>query len=230
MIDTAYFFKKKLFVVKQNRYNQPVQILKKALDENKLGKISGFQINCFWNRPQAYYKGDWKGTTLLDGGILYTQFSHFIDILYWCLGDVAEVKGYKSNSLHRKFMEFEDNGVAILKMENGAIGTLNYTINAMNKNLEGSFSIFGEKASIKIGGQYLNTLEWYEAETPQKLELAAHPGSNNYGIYEGSMSNHDKVYEEIIQALEGNSNLVEAREAIKIIEIIEKIYAATDVA
>ena len=164
MIETAHFFRRKLFVVKQNRYNEPVQIVKKLLNENRLGKIYSFQVNCFWNRPQSYYCGDWKGTKTLDGGILYTQFSHFIDLLYWFLGDVSSVKAYTTNSAARKNMEIEDSGVAVLQMQSGVIGTINYTINSYSKNLEGSFAVFGENGSIKIGGQYLNTLEWYEVK------------------------------------------------------------------
>ncbi|GAC1426219.1 MAG: Gfo/Idh/MocA family oxidoreductase [Flavisolibacter sp.] len=229
MVDTAFFFEKKLFVVKQNRFNPPVRAVKDLINDNKLGKILSFQVNCFWNRPQQYYVGDWKGSLLLDGGILYTQFSHFIDIIFWLLGDVAEVRGFKSNHLNRKFMEIEDNGVAILRMVNGALGTLNYTINSVNKNLEGSISIFGEKGSVKIGGQYLNTIEWLESVEPLIINVDKTSAPNLYGFYQGSMSNHDQVYEQLVASLNGNiSHSVEADEAIKTIELIEKIYAATD--
>lgn len=228
VIDTAYFFRKKIFVVKQNRFNPPVQFIKKALDEKLLGKVFSFQINCFWNRPQAYYKGDWKGTTILDGGILYTQFSHFIDLLYWYLGDVEKVKGFKAKYQRRKNMEIEDTGVAILLMKNGATGTLNYTVNAFNKNMEGSFTLFCEKGTVKIGGQYLNTLEWLETVDNVKPELEDSKESNDYGFYQGSMSNHHKVYEELLSNLKSDGSLPQAKDAIKTIEIIEKIYAATE--
>lgn len=228
MVETAYFFRKKLFVVKQNRYNEPVQLVKNLLNENRLGKIYSFQINCFWNRPQQYYTGGWKGTKFLDGGILYTQFSHFIDLLYWFLGDVDSVKGYLQKNGQRANMEIEDDGVAILKMKNNAIGTINYTINSYAKNLEGSFSLFGEKGSVKIGGQYLNELEWYEVTGQEKPVLKQKAFPNEYGFYQGSMSNHDKVYQELIHSLNGNGSLLEAKDAAKTIEIIEKIYAATE--
>lgn len=228
IIDTAFLNNKKIFVVKQNRYNEPVQIVKKILEEKKLGKIFSFQINCFWNRPQEYYTGDWKGTKLLDGGILYTQFSHFIDLLYWFLGDVASVKGYKQKNDNRINIEIEDTGVASLKMQSGAIGTLNYTINSCNKNLEGSIAIFGQNGSIKIGGEYLNTLEWYETDDQKKPVLQINAFPNQYGFYQGSMSNHDKVYAELISSIAGTGNLLEAKDTIKTIEIIEKIYAASE--
>jgi UDP-N-acetyl-2-amino-2-deoxyglucuronate dehydrogenase len=224
MVSAADTYKKKIFVVKQNRYNEPVQHVKKLLEENKLGKIFSFQVNCFWNRPQAYYSNTWKGTKNLDGGILYTQFSHFIDLLYWLLGDMETLKGYRNCYGNRSGFEIEDTGVAILKMKSGAMGTLNYTINSHSKNLEGSFSIFGEKGSVKIGGQYLNTLEWYDVEGQSKPFLTGSRSANDYGFYKGSMSNHHKVYDDLILSLNGNGNLLEAKDAIKTIEIIETIY------
>jgi UDP-N-acetyl-2-amino-2-deoxyglucuronate dehydrogenase len=227
VIDTAYFFRKKIVVVKQNRFNPPVEFIKKALDSNQLGKVLSFQINCFWNRPQEYYKGDWKGTIELDGGVLYTQFSHFIDLLYWFLGDVEEVKGIKAKYLRRKHVEIEDTGMAVLIMKNGAAGTINYTVNSYNKNMEGSFTLFCEKGTVKIGGQYLNKLEWYETNENQKPVIEDSVHANDYGFYRGSMSNHHKVYENLLASMQGEGTLPEAKDAIKTIEIIEKIYAAS---
>lgn len=228
MVNTAHFFRKSLFVVKQNRYNPPVQFVKSLLQENKLGRILSFQINCFWNRPQAYYTGDWRGTNHLDGGLLYTQFSHFIDLLYWFLGDVEQVTGWRQNSGTRQHLEFEDTGVALLHMKNNALGTLHYTINSYQKNSEGSFTLFGEKGTVKIGGQYLNTLEWQMVEGEKERHFLPQGSANDYGFYTGSMSNHDKVYQDLIKALQQKENsLPEDHEAVKTIEIIEKIYAAT---
>src|SRR5437763_547102 len=113
-------------------------------------------------------------------------------------------------------------------MQSGAIGSLNFTINAYRRNLEGSFAIFGEKGSVKIGGQYLNTLEWFEVEGESTPEILQTYSPNDYGFYKGSMSNHHKVYDDLILSLDGNGSLLEARDAIATIEIIEKIYAATD--
>ena len=227
MVETAHFFRRKLFVVKQNRYNEPVGLVKKALEKNSLGRIVSFQINCFWNRPQQYYTGDWKGSTLLDGGILYTQFSHFVDLLHWFLGDVEKVNGFRQNNGLRSHLEVEDSGVAILKMQSGAIGTLNYTINSFRQNMEGSLTLFGENGTVKIGGQYLNELEWYEMEEEQKPILRQKSSPNEYGFYQGSMSNHDKVYQDLVHSLSGNGSLLEAKDAAKTIEIIEKIYKAS---
>lgn len=227
MVKAAEERKRKIFVVKQNRYNEPVQHVKRLLQQGKLGKIFSFQVNCFWNRPQAYYLNSWRGTKELDGGILYTQFSHFIDLLYWLLGDVEEVKGYKHSNGNRLHFEIEDTGVAILKLKSGAVGTLNYSINSYSKNLEGSISIIGEKGSVKIGGQYLNTLEWHEVADEPKPKLISSPSANDYGFYQGSMSNHHKVYDELMLSLNGTGSLLQAKDAIATIDIIEKIYAAT---
>ena len=227
MIEAADNSRKKIFIVKQNRYNEPVQHIKKLIDNNKLGKIFSFQLNCFWNRPQAYYLNSWKGTKNLDGGILYTQFSHFIDLLHWFMGDIDTVEGYKNTYRNRSQFELEDTGVAILKMKSGAIGTLNYTINSVSKNLEGSLSLFAEKGNVKIGGQYLNTLEWFDVEGESKPIISQSDLANDYGYYQGSMSNHHKVYDDLVQSIEGNGNLLEAKDAIATVEMIEKIYAAT---
>jgi len=228
MIDTAHFFRRKLYIIKQNRFNAPIQFVKKLLDDGKLGKISSFQLNCFWNRPQQYYDGGWRGSKIMDGGLLYTQFSHFIDLLYWFLGDVEEVTGYRKNSGMRNYLEFEDTGTAILKMKTGALGNINYTINSFKRNVEGSFALFGEKGSIKIGGQYLNTIEWQSLDENIQFENEQTTKANDYGFYTGSMSNHHKVYDEFIKALDNKPNdLPKAGEALKTIEIIRKIYKAS---
>ena len=227
MIDTAYFSRKKLFVVKQNRYNEPVQLVKQLIDDNKLGKLYSFQINCFWNRPQEYYAGDWKGSEYLDGGVLYTQFSHFIDLLYWFLGEMEDVKGFLNNFAQRQNFHLEDTGVFALKMKNGITGTLHFTINSYNHNKEGSFTLFGEKGTVKIGGEYLNELEWFDVEGQTQPQMVQRSKANDYGFYKGSMSNHDKVYENLMEALQGHGTLLEAKDAAQTITIIEKIYEAT---
>jgi len=187
-------------------------------------------MNCFWNRPQAYYKDNWHGTKNLDGGILYTQFSHFIDILYWFLGDINRVEGYRSNALHKDCMETEDNGTALLQMKNGATGSLNYSVNAYNKNIEGSFLLLGEKGSVKIGGQYLNELEYQCIDGHNIAGLPAGSMANNYGAYQGSMSNHDKVYENVLDVLTKNKAMhTPACDALKTVEIIHKIYNAASI-
>ena len=226
MISTANDTARKLFVVKQNRYNPPVIEVKKLLDTNKLGKIYSFQINCFWNRPGLYYQNSWKGSKQMDGGTLFTQFSHFIDLLYWMLGDVENVRSTVKNFAHPS-IEIEDTGIVLFEMKSGVIGTLNYTVNSFNKNMEGSFTIFGEKGTVKIGGQYLNELEYQMIENYQIQKLSAGGMVNDYGFYQGSMSNHDKVYENLLKALSENKHsMPDVEDGLKTVEIIEMIYRA----
>jgi len=223
MINAAEKAGKKLFVVKQNRYNPPVVFLKDLLEHNKLGKVYSFQINCFWNRPAAYYTG-WKGSKILDGGTLFTQFSHFIDLLYWLLGDVAAVKTMVNNFAHPD-IEFEDTGAVLFEMESGAIGSLNYTVNSFEKNMEGSFTVFAEKGTVKIGGQYLNELEYCQVDGLSRPDLPKGNPANAYGFYNGSMSNHDKVYENLMLALQDDTHaFASAEDGLKTVEIIQKIY------
>ncbi len=226
MISESLRANKHLFIVKQNRFNPPVIALKQIIDEGKLGKIYSAQLNCFWNRNEAYYKtSDWKGTLKLDGGTLYTQFSHFIDLMYWLVGDVKEVRAKTGNYGHQGIIEFEDTGVVSLEFYNGAIGTINYSINSFQKNMEGSITIFAEKGTIKIGGQYLNELEYQKFDNFEIKDLPAGNPPNEYGEYKGSMSNHDKVYENVIDVLDNNGIIAtNAFEGMKTVEIIEKIY------
>jgi UDP-N-acetyl-2-amino-2-deoxyglucuronate dehydrogenase len=227
MIKVAEQYNKRLFVVKQNRFNPPVAAVKQAIEEGRLGKIYSIQLSCFWNRNDAYYTNTWKGTNELDGGTLYTQYSHFIDLLYWMIGDVKHVQAYTGNYAHKNTVEFEDTGVAILEFYNGVIGTVNFTVNSHKKNMEGSLTIFGEKGTVKIGGQYLNELEYQNIEGYSIENLLKSNTANNYGDYEGSMSNHDKVYENLVDVMTHNASIsAGAFEGLKTVEIIDKIYTA----
>ncbi len=226
MIDAAEKANKRLFIVKQNRFNPPVDAVKKLIDNNKLGRIYSVQLSCFWNRNFEYYtNSDWKGTKKLDGGTLFTQFSHFIDLLFYLVGDVQEVYSFNENFAHKNIIEFEDTGVAILKFYNGALGTINYTVNSYKKNMEGSITIFGEKGTVKIGGQYLNELEYQNIEGIKIEGLPEGNPPNNYGQYVGSMSNHGEVYKNVVNVLE-NSGVIATNgfEGLKTVEIIDKIY------
>lgn len=226
MIKAAEKNNKRLFAIKQNRFNPPVAAIKEAIDKGKLGDILSLQLSCFWNRNEDYYHNSWKGTMDLDGGTLYTQFSHFIDLLYWMIGDVKSAKGFSRNSAHEGIIEFEDSGVVALEFYNGAIGTINYTVNSYGKNMEGSLTIFGSKGTVKIGGQYLNELEYQNIENFEIKDLPTGNTANNYGNYQGSMSNHDKIYENLIDVLQNNAPIsTSAFEGLKTVEIIDKIYS-----
>ena len=225
MIKAAEKSNKRLFTIKQNRFNPPVAAVKKAIDEGHLGKVYSVQLSCFWNRNADYYHNSWKGTRDLDGGTLYTQFSHFVDLLYWMIGDVKNVQAYMSNYAHKGIIDFEDTGAVIVEFYNGVIGTINYTVNSYQKNMEGSLTIFAEKGTVKIGGQYLNELEYQNIKDYKIDNLPEGNKANNYGTYQGSMSNHDKVYENLINVLNHNGSIsTNFFEGLKTVEIIDKIY------
>jgi UDP-N-acetyl-2-amino-2-deoxyglucuronate dehydrogenase len=228
MIKTAKKVDKKLFIIKQNRFNPPIAALKKIIEEKRLGRIINVQLNCFWNRTDAYYlESDWKGRIALDGGVLFTQFSHFIDLLYWLVGDVSKVYSITKNFMHPNTIEFEDSGVVALEFNNGAIGTINFTINSFKKNMEGSITIFGEKGTVKVGGQYLNVLEYQSIDNFVISDIPESRPANEYGFYQGSMSNHDKIYENVIYVLNNNGKIATTGEdGLKTVEIIEKIYSS----
>lgn len=227
MIKAAERANRRLFVVKQNRFNPPVAAVKQLIDEGKFGQIYSVHLSCYWNRHNEYYANSWKGTKELDGGTLYTQFSHFIDLLYWMFGDVKEVNAYTANYHHQGIIEFEDTGVVNLRFYNGTIGSVHYTVNSYQKNMEGSLTIFGEKGSVKIGGQYLNELEYQQIEGLEIKDLPPGNPPNQYGNYVGSMSNHDHVYANLMQVLTNNGIIAtNGFEGLKTVEIIDKIYSA----
>ena len=157
----------------------------------------------------------------------YIQFSHFIDLFYWMFGDVKEVTAFTANYHHQGIIEFEDTGVVNLKFYNGIIGSVHYTVNAYKKNMEGSLTIFGEKGTVKIGGQYLNELEYQSIEGVEIKDLPAGNPPNQYVNYVGSMSNHDYVYNNLIEVLTNNGIIsTNGFEGLKTVEIIDKIYSA----
>ena len=163
----------------------------------------------------------------MDGGTLFTQFSHFVDLLYWLIGDIKKVYPIVRNFAHQQIIDFEDTGVVALEFYNGAIGTINYTVNSYRKNMEGSITIFGEKGTVKVGGQYLNELEYQNIEDFRIENLRESGKPNDYGDYQGSMSNHDKVYENLVSVLT-NQGIIATNgfEGLKTVEIIDKIYSS----
>ena len=214
-----------LFIVKQNRFNPPVAAVKQLLSDGRLGNLYSIQVNCCWNRPAAYYNHSWHGTLDLDGGTLYTQFSHFIDLLYWLAGDVKGIQASMANYAHRESIQFEDTGAVLFEFSSGAIGSLHYTVNSYGQNMEGSFVVVAEKGTVKVGGQYMNELEYQSIENYRIENLAAGSPANHYGHYQGSMSNHHKVYDNVIAVLEGRADIATGMlEGLKTVEIIEQIY------
>jgi UDP-N-acetyl-2-amino-2-deoxyglucuronate dehydrogenase len=224
--DTAH---RKLFVVKQNRYNPPVNAVKQLINNNQLGTIYQMLINCFWNRNENYYQNsDWRGKKNKDGGCLFTQCSHFIDIMYYLVGDVDCIAGTISNFGHKNSVEFEDSGAFVLRSKQSqAIIGFNFSTCTYQKNMEGSITIIAEKGTVKIGGQYLNTIEYQQISNYQIANLPTGNAPNDYGGYQGSMSNHDKVIQNVIDTLNNRDTInTIGEEGKKTIEIIEKMYAS----
>lgn len=225
MIKAAAEASKKLFVVKSTRYNPVVKEIKKLLDEGRLGKVYSFQLNCVWNRTAEYYNDTWKGSLLLDGGTLFTQFSHYIDVLQWYLGQEKTITGFRKNAAHQDCIEFEDTGVLAVELLSGAIGSIHYSVNAINKNQEVSLTLVAENGTIKLGGEYLNELVYQQPCLVNVSNMVEQNPVNDYGFYQGSMSNHDKVYEHLMLSLSGEKcSVTDGNDALKTVGFIEKIY------
>ncbi len=219
-----------VFCVMQNRYSPPSAWLKEMMDSKRLGDIFLVEINCYWNRDERYYKnGNWKGTASLDGGTLFTQFSHFIDIMYWLFGDVEDISGRFADFNHQGLTDFEDTGLVNFKFINGGLGSLNYSTAVWGQNLESSMTIIGSKGSIKVGGQYMNTVEYCNVEGYEMPQLAESGPANDYGAYKGSAANHHFVIQNVIDTIKNrNVATTNALEGLKVVDIIERIYKVRD--
>lgn len=214
--------KVKLFVVKQNRLNSTMQLLKGAIDKKRFGRIYLAQSNVFWQRPQAYYDAEkWRGTWEFDGGAFMNQASHYVDALYWLLGNVDSVMAYTSTMARR--IEAEDTGCAILHFRDGLIATLNVTMLTFPKNFEGSITIIGEKGIVKLGGVAVNKIEKWEFEDyddDDKVALDAnYQPPNVYGF------GHNPYYRNVVDVLLGKGKpSTDGRDGRKSVEIIQAIY------
>jgi len=226
VIFKALHVHKYLFAVMQNRYSPPSIWIKDLVESNKLGKIYMVQLNCYWNRDERYYKPEsWHGKKELDGGTLFTQFSHFIDIMYWLFGDIANIQAKFNDFNHSNLTDFEDSGFISFDFVNGGMGSLNYSTSVWNQNLESSMTIIAEKGSVKIGGQYMNEVEYCHIKDYDMPELAPTNPGNDYGAYKGSAANHHYVIENVVDVLKGrNAITTNALEGLKVVDIIERIY------
>ncbi|MFA9274636.1 MAG: Gfo/Idh/MocA family protein [Candidatus Aquirickettsiella gammari] len=215
-----------VFAVMQNRYSPPSVWIKDLIESGKLGKIFMVQLNCYWNRDERYYKADsWHGKKDLDGGTLFTQFSHFIDIMYWLFGDLENIQGKFNDFNHASLTDFEDSGFVSFDFVNGGMGSLNYSTSVWNQNLESSMNIIAEKGSVKIGGQYMDKVEYCHIKDYTMPELAPTNPGNDYGAYKGSAQNHNFIIQNVVDVLRGdNSITTNALEGLKVVDIIERIY------
>lgn len=220
-----------VFPVVQNRYSPTVKWLKEIVSEGLLGEIFMVQLNCFWNRDDYYYtKGSWHGTLSMDGGPLFTQFSHFIDVLHWIFGDITNLQTKFSNFNHQHSTEFEDSGIVSFDLIGGGVGTINYSTAVFQSNFESSITVIAESGTVKVGGQYMNNIEYCHVNATEKPILSETQLMNNYGAYKGSASNHQFVIDNVIATLKGDETPdVLLADGVKVVEIINNIYCKREV-
>lgn len=221
--------RRQIFCVMQNRYSPPSVWIKEMVESGRLGNIYMVQLNCYWNRDKRYYKpGGWHGTADLDGGTLFTQFSHFVDIMYWLFGDITDIQACFADFNHKGMTDFEDSGIINFRFtENRGMGSLNYSTSVWDKNLESSMLIIAENGSIKIGGQYMDKVEYCHIKNYDMPELQPTNPGNDYGAYKGSAQNHHYVIRNVINVLSGNTSdtiTTNVLEGMKVVDIIERIY------
>lgn len=230
VIFKALNMSKQVFAVMQNRYSPPSVWIKEVMDKKLLGTIYSVHINSFWNRDERYYTSDsWHGDKKLDGGTLFTQFSHFIDIMYWLFGDITNIKSVMRDFKHQELTDFEDAGIVNFEFVNGGIGCFNFSTVVWNKNMESSMTIIGEKGTVKIGGQYMNEVEYCHIENYEMPDLEPTNPGNDYGAYKGSAQNHHFVIQNVIDVLKNKKAITtNVLEGMKIVDIIERIYQSAN--
>ncbi|MFZ1612472.1 MAG: Gfo/Idh/MocA family oxidoreductase [Chitinophagales bacterium] len=216
-----------VFAVMQNRYSPPSRWIKDIVSNGILGKIYMVQVNCYWNRDDRYYKkGNWHGTKDLDGGTLFTQFSHFIDMLWWLFGDIKNISARFFDFNHQQLTQFEDSGFVQFDFVNGGSGCLNYSTSVFDANMESSITIIAENGSVRVGGQYMNRVEYCHIKDYNMPEINTDTPVNNYGSYQGSAANHGYVIQNIVDVLHHNKKIdTTAEDGMQVVDIIERIYA-----
>lgn len=229
VLHKALLHRRDVFAVMQNRYSPPSIWVKEVVESGILGQIYMVQLNCFWNRDDRYYKPDsWHGSHFLDGGTLYTQFSHFIDLMYWLFGDIINIQSRMMDFNHEHLTDFEDSGFVNFNFLNGGVGCLNFSTAVWNQNLESSMTIIAENGSIKVGGQYMDKVEYCKIKDYTMPMLAQTNPGNDYGAYKGSAQNHNYVIGNVVDVLRGRSTITtNAMEGLKVVDIIERIYQAS---
>ena len=218
-----------VFCVMQNRYSPPAQWLKELVESKKLGDIYLVQLNCYWNRDERYYKaGTWKGKKDMDGGVLFTQFSHFIDMMYWLFGDINNIKYNYRNFNHKQLTEFDhDSGIVSFDFLKQGIGCVNFSTAVWDTNFESSITVIAQYGTLKVGGQYMDKVEYCHVKDYTLPKLEPTNPANDYGAYKGSAANHHFIIENVVKTLRGDSSVTtNALEGMKVVEIIERIYAS----
>ncbi len=214
---------KRLFVVKQNRMNATLQLLKRAMNEKRFGNLNMVHLNVFWTRPQDYYdQGGWRGTWELDGGAFMNQASHYVDLMEWLIGPVQDVQAMIST--HRD-IEAEDTGVVNIRWRNGALGSMAVTMCTYPKNYEGSITILGDKGTVRVGGVAVNDIQTWdfadEKDYDAAIKEANYETTSVYGF------GHPLYYKNVIDVLRGEAEpMTDGREGLKSLELLIAIYMA----
>jgi UDP-N-acetyl-2-amino-2-deoxyglucuronate dehydrogenase len=212
----------RLFVVKQNRRNATLQLLKRAVEKQRFGRIFMVNVNVFWSRPQEYYdSAEWRGTWEFDGGAFMNQASHYVDLLDWLIGPIESIQAYTA-TLARN-IEVEDTGVMNIRWRSGALGSMNVTMLTYPKNLEGSITILGEKGTVRIGGVAVNEIQHWEFAEPdeddEKIKNASYETTSVYGF------GHPLYYDNVIKVLRGEAEPeTDGREGLKSLETLIATY------
>ncbi len=212
----------RLFVVKQNRRNSTLQMLKNAIDKGRFGRIYMVNLNVFWTRPQEYYdSAAWRGTWEFDGGAFMNQASHYVDLLDWLIGPIESMQAYTA-TLARN-IEVEDTGVISIKWRSGALGSMNVTMLTYPKNLEGSITIIGESGTVRVGGVAVNEIQHWEfsetLEEDKKIHEANYETTSVYGF------GHPLYYDNVINVLRGDAEPeTDGREGLKSLEVLIAAY------
>lgn len=219
---------REVFGVMQNRYSPASAWLKKALDDNALGDVLQVHLDCFWNRDERYYfdqSGElhpWHGDADLDGGVLFTQFSHFIDLLCWAFGAPQILAAQFRNQRHQAIHPFPDTGMVHFSLPGGSLGSLNFSTGIWDKNFESTLTVIGSKGTIKLGGQYMNLVRHCHVAGLAHPELPPSLPANDYGGYTGSAANHHYVIDNVVDVLRGRANVATpVEDGIAVVKTIE---------
>ncbi|MFN7097472.1 MAG: Gfo/Idh/MocA family protein [Gammaproteobacteria bacterium] len=211
-----------LFVVKQNRTNPTLQLLKEAIQLDRFGRIYQINVNVFWTRPQDYYsQSKWRGSWEFDGGALMNQASHYVDLLHWLFGPVADIHAMTATQARR--IESEDSAVLNLRWRSGALGSMNVSILTYPKNLEASLTVLGEKGTVKIGGVAINDIQTWQFSEAHEMDNSIKEASEQttQTIGEG----HVRYYQNVIDTLRGHAMpQTDGRDGLKTLELIVAAY------
>ena len=212
----------KLFVVKQNRLNRTLQLVKRAVEQGRFGRIAMVNVNVFWTRPQSYYDAaPWRGRWDMDGGAFMNQASHYVDMVDWLVGPVDNVHAYTATLV--RDIEAEDTGVMSLRLRSGALASINVTMLTHNKNFEGSLTLLGERGTVRVGGVAVNKIEHWEFDAPHADD--AEVASASYGVESVYGPGHPLYYDNVINTLRGEAHAeVDGYEGLRSLEVLIAAY------